>query len=235
MAEWILYAILVVGIMLGYVAWNHKDGVRTYFKSFYERYSLLLRISLSVAFIIVIIGYANFLHQTEPKLALSELAKFVVSGLVVVGLFYSILAYEFGVKKSKLDRRVQKGQSTFNILSTWYNSPLIDYSKVIDSFEKSDKYSLLKNNIEEFEKYFEDVDKSIELRNAYRGIFNHFEIISAGIKEEVIDETFVKRYFKDIFFAYYEDWIAFIVRRRQKNPDAFLEFTTLVENWRKEK
>jgi hypothetical protein len=124
-------------------------------------------------------------------------------------------------------------QSTFNILSTWYNEPLISHSKTIDTFEGGVNYASLKGNLSAFNVFYDSSSNdSIELRKAIKGILNYFEIISAGIKEGIIDEPFAKRYFSEIFIEYYDDWNAFIVSRRVNNPGMFIEFTTLAEKWK---
>jgi hypothetical protein len=228
------FSIAVVGLV-GYMFGNsdkHAAGLTEYIQS----HAFLFRVCIA-SVLILILCYINFhITKKEPKIAYSELAKFTASGLVVIGFFYSILTFEFNVKKSKLDKRAQMAQSTFNILSAWNTTPLIDHHKTIDTFEKSDKHALLKENIDEFMVYYNsDSIESIELRKAIRGIFNYFEIITSGITEGVIDEAFVKRYLSEVALEYYNDWNNFIGKRREKNPTVFIEFTNLVETWNEQK
>jgi hypothetical protein len=233
MAELLFAALLIIALMITYIVWNQRD-LKGFLRSISGKYGLLFRVTTSIALILILIGVTLTIKTQDPNLLTTERTKFFIGGLVAIGLFYTILAFEFNVKKSKQDRRSQLSQSTFSILSAWYNTPIVDYSKTISLFEKGANHKHLKNNIDAFLQWFDSDDKdAIELRRAIGGVFNYFEIICTGIKEQIIDEQFVKRYYEEVFNDYYNDWIGYINKRRGINGGMFSEFTTLVENWNK--
>ena len=147
-----------------------KNQVFEFFKKLFDKYALLLRICLALVLIIVVIGVANFLHSEEPKLPTSDLAKFVVGGLVVVGLFYSILAFEFNVKKTKNDNKTAKEILTFNTANEWHKAPVKDYQKCSIEFEGKFIKNKSKRTTEELYNYIED---NLEFRESLKGILNH--------------------------------------------------------------
>jgi hypothetical protein len=229
----IYFIIGTILILIGYIV-GLRDKEFKSFGTFISNHSLFFRILISTIFILLLYFNAVYIQNTvgKQKFDTAEFWKYVIGGLVVIGLIYTILTFEFTVKQSREAKRTQQSQSTFGILSAWYNSPLIDYSKVVDQFEKTANYQLLKNNLDDFIVFYDDLSQSIELRNAVRGVFNFFEMIGSGIREGVIDEGFVRRYFEEVFILYYDDWIEFIKKRRQNAPEMFIEFTNLAEKWK---
>jgi hypothetical protein len=76
-----------------------------------------------------------------------------------------------------------------------------------------------------------DNDDSYDIRGALAAILNYFESISIGIEEELIDEVFVKRFFKTIFVNYKEKYEFYIKFRQSENEnakDAWSHFIALV-------
>lgn len=217
--------------MVGYI-FGRWDAAQGNFAAFFNEHGLLFRLGTTLILILFLAIVANNIASRESQIAYSEIARFIVGGLVAIGIYYSILTFEFNVKKNKDDRRMQKSSSTFTILSAWYNTPIVDYSKAISFFERGANYQNLRNQMDGFLAWFDSNEKSaVELRRAIGGMFNYFEIIASGIREKVIDEQFVRRYYGDVFTEYYNDWIAFINKRRENAPSMYLEFTNLVENW----
>jgi len=203
---------------------------------FINKHSTSFRILILVLLVSGLIGLTCHFHFTDHSFTAAEAAKFFISGLVVIGLTYSILTFEFIVKKNRDERVSKLSSATFDILKSWYGSPLIEYLKFIYGFEKTEIFKLLNSDIGKFMAFFEgEGSDSIEFRKSFNGILNYFEIICSGIKENVVDESFTKRYFEDVFYVYYDEWISLIKERRKKLPDMFCEFTTLTEEWRKSK
>lgn len=217
--------------MVGYIL-GRWDAAQNSFASFFNEHGLLFRLGTTILLILFLAIVASNMAIEEPRIAYSEIARFIVGGLVAIGIYYSVLTFEFNVKKSKEDRRIQKSSATFTILSAWYNTPIVDYSKSISLFERGADYQNLKSHMDVFLAWFDSNEEAaVELRRAIGGMFNYFEVIASGIRERVIDEQFVRRYYGDVFTDYYNDWIAFINKRREKSPSMYAEFTNLVENW----
>lgn len=217
--------------MAGYIL-GRWHALQNSFADFFNEQGFLFRLGTTIILILILSIVANNIAGSEPRIAYSELARFILSGLVAIGIYYSILTFEFNVKKNKEDRRIQKSSATFTLLSAWYNTPIVDYSKSISIFEKSTNYDDLKKDREDFLLWFDSNEAAaVDLRRAIGGMFNYFEIVASGIREKVIDEQLVKRYYGDVFKEYYTDWIRFIGKRREKSPSIYLEFTNLVEHW----
>jgi hypothetical protein len=230
MAEIFLYSFLVIGIMLSVLAWNHKTGVKDFFKKLFDKYALVFRIVLSWALIIFVIGFAVYLHKKEPSLALSELSKFVVGGLVVVGLLYSILAFEFNVKKAKKDYKSAKEILTFNTANEWHKAPVKDYQKASIDYEKRFVDAKAERTAEDLYTYVED---NLDFRESLKGILNYFENLAVGVYKELIDKEFVYEFISYIFEVYYVDYYYYIegYRTKRGNNTIWVNFTNLAEEW----
>jgi hypothetical protein len=156
-------AIFSMGYCLG-VFDKERPKLSTWIKNF----SPPLRRAFSLFLFTVLILVTLTIHYKLPeKFDIGEMAKFVVSGLVVIGLFYTILTFEYNFRKNREDKRIIEVQGSFDILSQWYVPPLSDYTRAIYVFEGTDKYQLLKNNLDEFHKFFNSrTDDSFKLRDA---------------------------------------------------------------------
>lgn len=202
-------------------------------RKFFSIDNVQFRVSLLVLAIIALIILAFYLHCKEPQLTPSETAKIVTGGLVIIGLMYSILTYESNQKKNRHDIRIQKCSTTYKAIGEWHTSPMIDYSKCCIAFAQEKDYILLKTDVKAFVIAF-DKPKNIEFRKSLICIFNYFESMSVAVNEDIMDEAFMKKYFRNIFYAFYDDYINFIKERREnkKNEEIWIEFTTLVEKWK---
>lgn len=185
-----------------------------------------------LAFILLIL-LACYLHSEEPELKKSEIVKIVNSGLVIIGVMYSILTYESNQIKNRHDTRVRKSSATYNAMGEWHVSPMVDYSKICKEFESKNEYQLLKNDIEKFMQEFNSSINS-EYRKSLICILNYFESMSVGIGEDLMDEVFMRKFFRKIFFDFYDAYFPFIQERRRINNDheIWQEFTRLVERWK---
>jgi hypothetical protein len=185
-----------------------------------------------LAFILLML-LACYLHSEEPDLKKSELFKVVNSGLVIIGVIYSMLTYESNQVKNRHDTRVRKSSATYNAIGEWHASPMMDYSKICKEFESKNEYQLLKDDIEMF---MHEFNKSInfEYRKSLICILNYFESMAAGIGEDLMDEVFMRKFFRKIFFEFYDTYFPFIQERRRINNDdeIWQEFTTLVQRWK---
>ena len=194
--------------------------------------ALTIRILVIIIAIELLLITASYVHIQEPKLALSELVKIIISGLIIVGLIYTILTFEATQVKNLTDLRQQRATTTYNAISQWHTSPLIDYSKVIFEHEKGGILLLINEDPNKFEIEFAKPEK-FEYRKALIGTLNYFESICSATSQNLMDEGYLKNFFENIFFLHYDDYISFIRNRRiiRKRDDIWYEFTTLVEKW----
>lgn len=185
-----------------------------------------------LAFILLIL-LACYLHREEPDLKKSELFKVVNSGLVIIGVMYSMLTYESNQVKNHHDMRVSKCSATYKVMREWHTSPMMDYSKICKEFESKKEYQLLQDDIEMFMHEF-DKNINLEYRKSLICILNYFESIGVGISEDLMDELFMKKYFRKLFYDFYDTYFHFIQERRRMNNDdeIWQEFTTLVKRWK---
>ena len=182
---------------------------------------------------ILLMLLAWYLHQEEPELKKSEIIKILNSGLVIIGVIYSILTYESNQIKNRHDTRVRKSSATYSAIGEWHVSPMMDYSKICKEFESKNEYHLLKDDIDAFMREF-NKDINFEYRRSLICILNYFESMSVAVSEDLMDELFMKKFFRNIFFEFYNVYFLFIeARRKEKNDhEIWLEFTTLVQRWK---
>jgi hypothetical protein len=146
---------------------------------------------------------------------------------------YSILTYESNKVKIRHDIRVNKCSATFKAIGEWYVSPMLDHIKICKDFECKKEYQLLKNDIAAF---IVELEKPVNLdyRKSLFCIFNYFESTALAVNEGLMDELFIKKYFRGTFFEFYDAYFLFIeIRRKIKNDqEIFSEFTNLVNKWK---
>lgn len=122
--------------------------------------------------ILLLTGITLYLHYEEPELKKSEIIKILNSSLIIIGLIYSILTYEFNQLKNLREIRVRKSTATYEVIKEWHSSPMIDYTK--KCIEAELQNDLLKKDIDTFMKEL-DYDINIEYRKSLIGVLNYFD------------------------------------------------------------
>ena len=84
--------------------------------------------------------------------------------------------------------------------------------------------------------FFNILENDEQARSALVSILNYFECISLGVIHVILDESFIKDYFKSIYRTYLNNYSFYIEHRRNvhNSPMAWINYTTLAEKWRKE-
>jgi hypothetical protein len=230
MKQYILYlVILIIGWFIGFT-------IRIKNKKYDpEKSYLSIRILLVLTVLVLLVLGIYALHLHDSSIQIGELIKIGTGGSVVIAILYSIMTYELNIKKNALDHRVRKGASTYSAASDWHKAPMIDYARISAKFLESPTYALLKTDIPNFFIEFAK-DENIDQRKSLISILNYFETISVANNSEIMDDIFVQKYFKSIFYEYYDNYIVFInVRRKVKTKETiWIEFTNLVEQWKKQ-
>lgn len=231
MVQYLIYSLCIIGGFI--VGYNYRKNNN---KKKKEKDYLPLRVFVLLSLFALLFAVAYYLNLVEPDLKKSELVKIVSGGLVIIGILYSILTYELTIGKNRQDIRIKKASSTFDAISEWHTSPMIDYSKIIQAFEDGHIFKFIKTDLDTF---FIEFDKPeyLEARRALVCIFNYFETLASAVVEEIMDEGFMKRYFEHIFISYYDEYFEYVKERRirKNNSSIWVEFTTLVEKWKTEK
>jgi hypothetical protein len=75
-----------------------------------------------------------------------------------------------------------------------------------------------------------------EARASFVLLFNYFEGISIAVLQGIMDEEFMKEFFKTVFIEYHQYYGGYIVHLRNESQSGriFLRFTQLAEKWRYE-
>lgn len=151
---------------------------------------------------------------------------------IVISLFYTALNYEFNASKSKNEIKSNRDILTFNTAAEWHKNHLMTYQRTILIFERKFLQFHEKASPEEYMIFFEDI-RNIDYKVALKGILNHFETVSIGVFNGLIDKAFMKLFYEAIFKAYFTKYYFFIkvTRTRKSNEDIWVNFTKLALDW----
>lgn len=179
-----------------------------------------------------LIGYIGYLEYCEAKAEerIKNTAQVISFGGLFIGLFYTMITYEYNHRKHKNDTKHHRDLTSFNIATEWHKKPMVDYISVLSDFEKANQSVIKDEDSSAFQAVLENCK---EEKVALFSMFNYFESISLGIKRNMLDEEFVKGFFKSQFTKYYNKYYFYIEFRRRSNnsPSAWKNFTDLANKW----
>lgn len=226
----LVYMLLpVLGAVLGYHL-GQKDLIfKNPVKGVHQRRIVRLGV-LAVLFLALLI-FTNYLSdQANP--AYYESAKIFFAGLVIIGLIYAVINYEFSLNKNESDLKIKKSLASFDTINNWHKEPMVSHISEIKKFEKSKNYNLINGDIDEFMAFMHD-DKNAPLLNSLVSILNYFETIVSGMNEGILDEQYIRRYYESIMLDYYQQYSTFITKKRsnERNQKIWIEFTRLAQEW----
>jgi len=194
---------------------------------FYYRIGLVL---LALAFIGYLeYRYWNNLGNTDK---VKNFVAILTGGSIVIGIFYSILNYEYSQIRFKHDSKTSRDVLSFNVANEWHKVNMVEAQKVAKKFLRKCQPLLLDNNAKKFHDELED-ERNENRKAALISIFNYFESLSLGVKQGIIDEQFIRGFFGSIFESYYNEYIFYIEYRRRvkKNAKIWIHFTQLAQKW----
>jgi hypothetical protein len=151
-------------------------------------------ILLAIIFLSVLAAY---LHLQEPDLKQSEIIKILNGSMIIVGLAYTIMTYEFNHSKTLNEIRVRRTTATYEIIKEWNSAVMTNYQKICYEFENKHEIIFLHNDIDNFIEINND-GVNTEYIKSLTGILNYFESIAVGIGEDLMDETLMRKYFKGL-------------------------------------
>lgn len=153
------------------------------------------------------------------------------AGSVIIGIFYSIINYEHNLSKFKHDVKSAKDVLTFNTACNMHNPDTIGHFRTIELFYKANEALFKSNKNNEINELFLAQPES---RVSFIVILNYFESISVGIDQGIMDEAFIKDFFKTIFMEYFKKFDSYIgFLRNESNSDRiFVKYTALAQKWK---
>ncbi len=151
-------------------------------------------------------------------------------GSVVIGIFYSILNYENTYRKNKETEINSKAILTFNTACKINEPYLLNCSKDLSIFYRTNKSAFDKR---EFWKIERLIVAEPNLRISFISLFNYFECMGLGIHEGIMDEHFVRGFFERIFVEHHNKYGSYLAYKRNKIHDQKLyrNFTNLAMKW----
>ncbi|HEV8514235.1 MAG TPA: DUF4760 domain-containing protein [Cyclobacteriaceae bacterium] len=188
-------------------------------------------------FIFLIIGVIGIYFivkyvSEDQSVSRKDLVQVITGCALIIALFYTIITYEYNQRKFQYDVKNSRDILSFNISKEWHDPTLVGYSKTCHEFMRQ-CHKILKevdaNKLHEALEAPENGDQKMALLS----IFNYFESISLGIKQGIMDEDFIKGFFKSVFTHYYNEYNFYILHRRvvKKNQRLWQNFTSLAQKW----
>jgi len=169
--------------------------------------------------------------HSNPGDRVKNLAAVLGCGSIVIGIFYAILNYEMNYIRYRSDRKASQKNISYLVASEWQKETILNHLKVTRILFEKNKHLIYGNRSGEF---FDIVEHDEQARAALISIFNFLECVALGIYQEILDEEFMKLFFRGIFKSYLNDYQFYIEYRRKKNntPDTWINFTELAMKWR---
>ncbi len=226
----LIYILLpVLGAVLGYHL-GQKDLIfKNPVRGVHHRRIVRLGV-LAVLFLSLLIFTKYLYEQGNP--AYYESAKIFLGGILIIGLIYAIINYEFSLNKNVSDISIKRSLATFDIINNWHKEPLVSHINEMRKFEKSQHFNLINGDIDELMEFMHD-EKNAPLLNSLVSILNYFETIVAGMNEGILDQQYIRRYYELIMLEYYQQYSSFITKKRsnERNQKIWTEFTRLAQDW----
>lgn len=203
-----------------------EDTLNKFLKFIY--YYRLLFVVIALA-LISYIDYKVWINYAKDD-QLKNAALVLTCGSIIIGIFYSIINYEHNQLKFKHEIKASRDLLTFSTACKMHENELMcNFRNVREMYALNEDYF--------FQSKWQDVEKlwkeSPDTRTSFVIVFNYFEAISLGIEKEIMDEEFMKGFFKTIFREYSSKYGTYLeyIRNKEKNERIFQHFTKLVIKW----
>ena len=167
-----------------------------------------------------------------PDTQIRDTVAVFTGGCVIISVFYAAINYEYTQRRFKHDVKTAKDIASFNIALEWQKEYMTKVQNTVRVFYVKNKQLLDDGTPRKFQ---DELDKP-ENDDAYTALvvmLNFLESVCLGVKQDMMDEEYVKGFFGTVFAMQYNRYISFIeYRRRDKqNPKIWKSFTTLSEKW----
>ena len=185
------------------------------------------------ALAITIFTGAHVYQASAAAEALKNTGLIITFGSVVIGIFYSILNYEHSQLRFRHDVQVSREILTFTSSCRMHEAETIEHFRLLKSFYDDNRSLFQRGDYAEVHYCFK---KSQQARISFIVLFNYFEGISIGVQQGIMDEAFMKEFFKTVFTEYHKYFNGYIdyLRNEARAPAIFRRFTQVAEKWRNE-
>ena len=199
-----------------------KAVVNRFFKL---RFLILLLGFGGITWIAIVVG-------NHPNSTVKDVVEVITAGIIILTLFYNMINYENEQMKFKHDVKIFREKLSFNTATDWHKPPMVDYSKTLKKFLNKCKPLLEDNDSKKFHETIESESNEDE-KQALIAVFNFFESIAIAVNQGIMDEGFIKKFFRSIFVQYYQDYSFYIDYRRRikKSSTMWINFTNLASTW----
>jgi hypothetical protein len=167
-----------------------------------------------------------------PNTQIKDVVTVFAGGAVVITIFYLFLNYEYTQRKFRHDIQSARDSHSFNIAMEWQKEYMMKCIMKVDDFYEKNKTLLEDGKNREFHDELVKPENN-ETYYALMTQVNFFESVSLAVKQSIMDEDFIKGFFRSIFISEYNKYKNYIDFRRQvkHNPKIWCNFTTLSEKW----
>jgi hypothetical protein len=166
---------------------------------------------------------------STPENKLKNAALVLTGGSIIIGIFYSLINYEHNQLKFKHEIKNSRETLTFTIACKMHDIEMINHFKAVKSFYEKHKQNIANNGDAVNQALKEDTETWGSLIVA----FNYLECIAIGVQQGIIDEEFIKTFFKTIFRDYnnfYGNYFVYLRKERNSNS-TYKNFTDLANKW----
>lgn len=182
---------------------------------------------------LIVIGFlgSKVLSHSAPEDKLKNLAVVLTGGSVMIGIFYSIINYEHNMHKFNHDVQTQKELLTFSTASLAYKTETVLQLGQLHAFYNKHELKFENNLMSDV---YDEVKKDGDTNIAMIVIFNYFESISIGMEQGIMDESFMKGFFKTSFIGIYNKFGCYIEFLQIKNNSSriFWKYVAISKKWK---
>jgi hypothetical protein len=153
----------------------------------------------------------------------------LTGGSIMIGIFYSIINYEQNLLKFKYDKKSLKETLTYNTSCKMHEPEMMRHSMAIKKFYDDNIQIFRENRCAEIENLLKE-DTGVRL--SFIIMMNYFEAVSVGIEQGIMDERFIKEFFKTIFTNYLTRFGSYIEYIKQTaGQRVFKSFIKVASRW----
>jgi len=201
----------------------------------------IVRRIIEVAFVIrywallILLGalvYITWYVAALPGVLVRDTVAVFTGGAVVITLFYHILNYEYSQRKFKHEIKASKDMVSFNTAMEWQKEYMNKNNNILHAFFVKHKTLLQDGLNRQFQEELEKPEND-ENYGAFLAVINFMESVCLGVKQGIMDEGFIKGFFRSTFKDTYITYKKYIEFRRdlKHNPKIWNNFTELCEKW----
>ncbi|MEO9021058.1 MAG: DUF4760 domain-containing protein [Ginsengibacter sp.] len=186
-------------------------------------------IALSVIIVFAIHAYNNSIKIDR----LQDFSIVLTGGSIMIGIFYSLINYEHNQIKFKHDVKSSKEILTYSTANKMHENELMSNFQAVRIFYSENEGCFKDANWTKIDDFWKEKK---EARLSFIIILNYLECISIGVEQNIMDEMFMKEFFKTLFIDYLIKYGTYIdhMCAEQKTNRIFKHFVKLATKWKNE-